>query len=151
MRRTVPAGSLMGLVAFVVLMSAEVGLGAVCGRSLVDQLAAFTSSPGAIGRGAQVILPYSRSFRASGGRRRSEKGAALRTAAHSSTEAVQLLGSRHPFGSRFQQPETKPIWVWAKNRATVRAPQHKISHLAESFEGIWGVDGHEHVQIPGTR
>jgi hypothetical protein len=33
----------------------------------------------------------------------------------------------------------------------VRMPQHKISHLAESFEAIWGVDGHEHVQIPGNR
>jgi hypothetical protein len=32
-----------------------------------------------------------------------------------------------------------------------RAPQHKISHLAESSEAIWGVDGHEHVQIPGNR
>ena len=46
----------MGLVAFVVLMSAEVGLGAVFGRSLVDQLATFKSSPGAIGLGAQVIF-----------------------------------------------------------------------------------------------
>ena len=34
-RRTVPTRSLMGLVAFLVLMSAEVGLGAVLGRSLV--------------------------------------------------------------------------------------------------------------------
>jgi hypothetical protein len=55
-RRTVSARSLMGLVAFVVLMSAKVGLGAVFGRSLVDQLAAFKSSPGAIGLGAQVIF-----------------------------------------------------------------------------------------------
>jgi hypothetical protein len=55
-RRTVSARSLMGLVAFVVLMSAEVGLGAVFGRSLVDQLAAFKSPPGAIGLGAQVIF-----------------------------------------------------------------------------------------------
>jgi hypothetical protein len=37
-------------------MSADVGLGAVFGRSLVDQLAAFKSSPGAIGLGAQVIF-----------------------------------------------------------------------------------------------
>ena len=52
---TVPTRSLMGLVAFLVLMSAEVGLGAVLGRSLVDQLAAHTS-PGAIGVGAQTIF-----------------------------------------------------------------------------------------------
>jgi len=46
----------MGFVAFLVLMSAEVGLGAVLGRSLVDQLAAHTSPPGAIGLGAQMIF-----------------------------------------------------------------------------------------------
>ena len=55
-RRTVPARSLMGLVAFLVLMSAEVGLGAVLGRSLVDQLAAYKSPSGAIGLAAQVIF-----------------------------------------------------------------------------------------------
>src|SRR5215831_17472139 len=55
-RRTVPARSLMGFVAFLVLMSAEIGLGAVLGRSLVDQLAADTSPPGAIGLGAQMIF-----------------------------------------------------------------------------------------------
>ena len=54
--RTVPARSLMGLVAFLVLMSAEVGLGAVLGRSLVDQLAAYGSPAGAIGLGAQMIF-----------------------------------------------------------------------------------------------
>jgi hypothetical protein len=54
--RTVPTRSLMGLVAFLVLVSAEVGLGAVFGRSLVDQLAAFKFSPGAIGLGAQAIF-----------------------------------------------------------------------------------------------
>jgi hypothetical protein len=37
-RRTVPARSLMGLVAFLVLMWAEVELGSVLGRSVVDQL-----------------------------------------------------------------------------------------------------------------
>jgi hypothetical protein len=47
---------LMGFVAFLVLMSAEVGLGAVFGRSLVDQLATYRSAPGAIGLGAQVIF-----------------------------------------------------------------------------------------------
>ena len=46
----------MGLVAFLVLMSAEIGLGAVLGRSLGDQLAAFKLSPGAIGLGTQVIF-----------------------------------------------------------------------------------------------
>jgi hypothetical protein len=55
-RRTVPARSLMGLVAFVVLMSAEVGLGAVFGRSTADQLGAYGSLAGAIGLGAQVIF-----------------------------------------------------------------------------------------------
>jgi hypothetical protein len=39
-RRTVAARSLMGLVGFMVLMSAEVGLGAVLGRSPVNQIAA---------------------------------------------------------------------------------------------------------------
>jgi hypothetical protein len=55
-RRTVAARSLMGLVAFMVLMSAEVGLGAVLGRSLADQLAAYKSPSGAIGLIAQVIF-----------------------------------------------------------------------------------------------
>jgi hypothetical protein len=55
-RRTVAARSLMGLVAFLVLMSAEVGLGAVLGRSLADQLAAYGSAAGAIGLTAQVIF-----------------------------------------------------------------------------------------------
>lgn len=55
-RRAVPARSLMGLVAFLVLMSAEVGLGAVPGRSLVDQLVTYRSAAGAIGLAAQVIF-----------------------------------------------------------------------------------------------
>lgn len=56
-RRAVPARSLMGMVAFVVLMSAEVGLGAgVFGRSLVDQVATYESPGGAIGLAAQVIF-----------------------------------------------------------------------------------------------
>ena len=54
--RTLPARSLMGLVAFLVLMSAEVALGAVLGRSLLDQLAACGSPAGAFGLGAQVIF-----------------------------------------------------------------------------------------------
>ena len=47
---------LMGLVAFLVLMSAEVGLGAVLGRSLVVQFAAYGSAAGAIGLAAQVVF-----------------------------------------------------------------------------------------------
>jgi hypothetical protein len=46
----------MGLVAFFVLMSFEVALGAVFGRSLVDQLAAYGSLVGAIGLAAQMIF-----------------------------------------------------------------------------------------------
>jgi hypothetical protein len=52
----VPARSLMSVVAFLVLMSAEFGLGVVFGRSLVDQLSAYRSIPGAIGLAAQVIF-----------------------------------------------------------------------------------------------
>jgi hypothetical protein len=55
-RRAVPARSLIGLVAFLVLMSAEVGMGAVFGRPLGDQLAAYGSLAGAIGLAAQVIF-----------------------------------------------------------------------------------------------
>ena len=55
-RRAVPARSLMGLVAFLVLMSAEVGLGAVLGRSWADQLATYRSAAGAIGLAAQMIF-----------------------------------------------------------------------------------------------
>ena len=44
-RRTVPARSVMGWVAFLLLMSAEVGLGVVLGRSLADQLAGYKSPP----------------------------------------------------------------------------------------------------------
>jgi hypothetical protein len=44
------------LVAFLVLMSAGFGLGAVLGQSLVDQLAAYGSLAGAIGLAAQVIF-----------------------------------------------------------------------------------------------
>jgi hypothetical protein len=52
----VPARSLMGVVAFLVLMSTEIGLGTVLGRSLMDQLAAYKSPPGAIGLGAQMVF-----------------------------------------------------------------------------------------------
>jgi hypothetical protein len=65
--------------------------------------------------------------------------------------AFNRLGSRHPFGSRFLNRPNHPIWVWAKKSSGVRVPQRKIIHLAEFFEAIWGVDGHEHVEIPGSR
>jgi hypothetical protein len=55
-RRTVPTRSLMGSVAFLVLMEAEIGLGAVLGQSLMDQIAAYGSTAGAIGLAAQVIF-----------------------------------------------------------------------------------------------
>jgi hypothetical protein len=55
-RRTVPARLLMGLVAFLVLMSAEVELGVVLDRSIIDQLAVYKSAFGAIGLAAQVIF-----------------------------------------------------------------------------------------------
>ena len=58
-RRTVAARSLMGLVAFMVLMSAEVQLGVVLGRSIVDQLTMYKSPSGAIGLAAQVIFAVS--------------------------------------------------------------------------------------------
>ena len=48
-----PARSLIGLVAFLVLMSAEVGMGAVFGRSLMVQRAAYGSLAGAIGLAAR--------------------------------------------------------------------------------------------------
>jgi hypothetical protein len=57
-RRTVPARSLMGLIAFLVLMWPEVGLAAVLGRSLVDQFVAHGSTAGAIGLAAHVIFSY---------------------------------------------------------------------------------------------
>jgi hypothetical protein len=46
----------MGLVAFLVLMLAEFGLGTVLGRSLTEQLAAYGSLAGAIGLAAQMIF-----------------------------------------------------------------------------------------------
>jgi hypothetical protein len=55
-RRTVPGRLLMGLVAFLVLMSAEVELGVVLDRSIIDQLAMYKSTSGAIGLAAQVIF-----------------------------------------------------------------------------------------------
>jgi hypothetical protein len=55
-KRTVPARSLMGLVAFVVLMSVEVGLGAVLGGSIAGQLSTYGSLAGVTGLAAQVIF-----------------------------------------------------------------------------------------------
>jgi len=46
----------MGMVAFLVLMLAEFGLGAVLGRSLVDQVATYRSLAGAIRLAARVIF-----------------------------------------------------------------------------------------------
>jgi hypothetical protein len=48
-RLTISARSLMGLIAFLVLLSAEFGLGAVLGRSLLDQVASYGSPTGALG------------------------------------------------------------------------------------------------------
>jgi len=45
-------------VAFLVLISAEMGLGAVLDRSLVDQFAAYGSAAGAIGLGASDFLMF---------------------------------------------------------------------------------------------
>jgi hypothetical protein len=55
-RRSVPPRLLIGFVAFLVLMSAEVGLGAALGRSVVDQLSIYRSLAGTIGLAAQVIF-----------------------------------------------------------------------------------------------
>ena len=55
-RCTIPARSSMGLVAFLALMSLEVALGAVFGRSLADQLAIYETLAGAIGLAAQAIF-----------------------------------------------------------------------------------------------
>jgi len=46
----------MGLAAFLVLMSAEFGLGAVLGRSLLDQVTSYGSSAGAKGLAAQMAF-----------------------------------------------------------------------------------------------
>ena len=57
MPRRVDVRSLMGLVAFAVLMAAEFSLaGLVFGRSLDEQLACYASVPGAIGLAAQIVF-----------------------------------------------------------------------------------------------
>jgi hypothetical protein len=53
---TVPARSLMGLVAFLVLISVEFALGAVLARSLLDQLTSYEFPAGAIGVAAHMIF-----------------------------------------------------------------------------------------------
>jgi hypothetical protein len=50
--------SLMGTVAFLVLMAAEFALGRLgFGRSISEQLAAYASAPGAISLAAQIVVP----------------------------------------------------------------------------------------------
>jgi hypothetical protein len=54
--RTVPTRSAMGVVAFVVLMAAEFGLGRLMfGRPVGEQLTAYGSAHGAIGL-AQIVF-----------------------------------------------------------------------------------------------
>ena len=55
--RTVPARSVMGAVAFVVLMSAEVGLAVlVFGQSATEHIESYESVPAAIGLAAQIVF-----------------------------------------------------------------------------------------------
>ena len=50
---------LMGLVAFVLLMSAELGVSVIAfGRSVADHFAGYRSFPGAIGGSAQLIFAF---------------------------------------------------------------------------------------------
>ena len=48
--------SLMGAVAFLVLIAAEFALGLAFGRPVVDQIVSFASWPGAIGLAAQIAF-----------------------------------------------------------------------------------------------
>jgi len=54
--RSAQARVLMSVVAFVVLMVVEFGLGITLGRPLIDQLAGFASPAGVIGLTAQVVF-----------------------------------------------------------------------------------------------
>jgi hypothetical protein len=55
--RTVPVRSLMGGIAFGVMMTAEFALGGlVFGRSMAQQLVAYGSAAGAIGLAAQIVF-----------------------------------------------------------------------------------------------
>jgi hypothetical protein len=64
--------------------------------------------------------------------------------------AFNQLGSRPPLVRDSNSPN-QPIWVWGQESTGVSALQRKISHLAEFFVGHFGVGGHEHVQISGSR
>jgi len=145
--RTVLARSLTGLVAFLVLMSAEIGLGGVLGRSLsachlrIGGWSDWSGRSGGLrhvpGHSGLAVVGHVRT-------RLSEKrGFPVQM-------AFDQLGSRDPFGSRFQQAEPTHLGL-GQESSGVRAPQRKIIHLAEFFEAIWGVDGHEYVQISGSR
>jgi hypothetical protein len=117
----------------------------------VHQLATYGSLAGAIGLGAQVIFAVIPVIR---GRRRSATFGKERGSPNSgafqyrgrSTNSVAEIPSVHDSNS------PKPTHLGLGQESSgIRAPQHKISHLAESFEAIWGVYGHEHVKIPGNR
>ena len=148
--RTVPTRSSMGLFAFLVLMSVEVRLGAVFGRSLADQLAALKFSrsdrprrsgdlchvPGNSGLAAVTTFGKGRGFPNSG---------AIQYRWRSTNSVADIPSVRDS-----KQPEPTHLGL-GQELSGVRVPQRKIIHLAEFFEAIWGVDGHEHVQIPGSR
>jgi hypothetical protein len=59
------------------------------------------------------------------------------------------LGSKSYTDAESDQ-ERHRIECAAKKSSGVRVPQRKISHLAEFFEVIFGVDGHEQVQMSGS-
>jgi hypothetical protein len=102
--RTIPTRSLMGLVAFLVLMSAEAGLGAGV-RSIAHRSACHLRIGG-----------WSDWSGRSGGLRHVPGHSGLAAVGHVRTRlseqrrfpvqmAFNQLGSRYPFGSRFQQAE----------------------------------------------
>ena len=110
-------------------MSAEIGLGAVLGRSLVDQLATYGSLAGAIGLAAQVIFAMFPVFQGGGGRPRSDT--AFRTAALSNTDRVYRSRSTNSVADipsvRDSNRPNQPIWVWARNRAASERLNAKLS------------------------
>ena len=63
---------------------------------------------------------------------------------------LNQLGSRPPFGSQFRLPEPTHLDL-GQASSGVRAPQRKISQLAELFGAIGGEDGHEHIEVPENR
>jgi hypothetical protein len=122
----------MGSVAFLVLMSAEFGLGTVFGRSLGDQLAAYGSSPGAIGLGAQVIFamfPVIQGWlrQATFGKGRGSPNSGAFQYKGPSTNSVAEIPS-----VRDSDSPTPTHLGLGQESSGVRAPQYKISHLAES-------------------